>query len=1036
MKGLLIGSGYSISELGDAVVRSLTMGSYGISESGIATLKEILSLDYSAVSQSGYTIAQRKDGKYKMSLTDLEVWGKAVFHELEIRKLSYVGGNYIFSPAGCRIDRVLELTGCWRCFFMAEDADKAGGNMWRAGDLALCEEFDTDKQTKGNRRYWRKVTGVSAEAGCILGNDGTALYDGRKFHYIDLSATDCEEGGDAPQAGDTICCLGNATDTERQNAIQIQTVGDMAPAIIQYEGIKTYTLVGKDKTVISPKGNKFIGEFYAKVGGVSLSVSLDKLADRADDAESRIDDLETGQGEISLKVDANAREYRNLVPSSRMRLHSGGYGVGMRDVALEQGKTYTMSAMGAIDQALADGGGELAVIVYNDAWTWQKKATIKTTAAGAASVTFSDVPEKGVYHVAAYAFHEQPTSGYGNMRPQERGTFTLDCVQIEEGSEATQWTPNEEDAAVSGNLLRRVDEAGWTLAVGTEIQQDAFIADGRHTAVAHLKNDTDSVSFMLSVPTDVEGESVYTLSLWARGTGAFTTHLYPDSVTYAEDNQGHASAASDGTTENTLTTDWRKYTMRLSTKRKAENMLQSAAFSNGFNGWTAVGTWTIDGNSLDNTAAARLTALQGDYGELVQTVKGMAEGAAYTLQLTVIGSVSVFLMGVNPGAVYVDGVKTEPESGYLIALPEASNWTEHVITFKAGLTADMTLRLRSFAAGARIGKPMLSAGHIKSAWRSREDRGETLIPVRLSARSEIYVAAVKLEKNWRATEYTERTLTAAELLPSGIDIYNNKIIATSDTFEVRNQQGDVTTTVTADGQLTAGILSTQNRGEGYLRAEDGMMEVYNPDGQKNIRFGLDKNSGMMVLEYYNNQGTLLYNLGPGGITNKGLQKASLTEYTAERLGTFFNNLKTTPVRFYSDDVYHTADDGCLEIDSQFKSRLMPSASTTAGYEPVSVMGKTQPIYYYQAGRVQTAYAVDEEHGIATEAQAKEADQKWFSSETVCEGGDMSYADNGTYMMQGERLHWGTRKSGLQQLAIYAYYMEDGVRERLEIFVGD
>lgn len=1019
IKGLLIGSRYSISELGDAALRSLTMGNYGISESGIATLKEITSLNFSVVSQSGYAIVRREDGKYKMSLTDLEVWGKAIFHELEIRKLSYVGGNYIFSPAGCTIDVAdTEFTGFTRCFFMAEDSDKAQGNMWRTGDLALCEEFDTDRQTKGNRRYWRKVVGVSTEASCMLDNDGNELYDGRKFHYIDLSTTDCEAGSDMPQAGDALCCLGNAADKERQNAIEIQTVGDMAPAIIQYEGITAYTLADKDKTVISPKGNKFIGKFYAKAGGQELSVEMDR---------------------ISLKADAQAREYRNLVPSSRMRLHSGGYGVGMRDVVLEQDKTYTMSARGTTDQALTDGGGELAVIVYNDAWTWQKRITLKSTATGedTASQTFSDVPEKGVYHVAAYAYHEAETSGYGNMRPQEKGTFTLDYVQIEEGAEATAWTPNEEDAAVVGNLLRRIDEAGWTLAEGTEIQQDAYIADGRHTAVAHLKNDTDSVSFMLATPTDVEGESVYTLSLWARGTGTFTTHLYPDSVAYAEDNQGHGSAVSDGTIENTLATDWRRYIIRLSTKRKAENMLGNTAFKNGFTGWAAVGTWAIDQDSIDGEAAARLTALQGGYGELVQTVEGITKGGTYTLQLTVIGSVGVYLMGVNPEEMYVDGVKTTPTIGYLISLSAASNWTEHVITFKAGAAADMTLRLRSSATGARIGKPMLSAGHMRSAWRSREDRGETLIPVRLSARSEIWVAAVKLEKNWRATEYTERTLTAAELLPSGIDILNNKIIATSDTFEVRNQQGEVTTTVSADGQLTAGILSTQNRGEGYLRAEDGMMEVYNPDGRKNIRFGLDKNSGMMVLEYYNNQGTLLYNLGPGGLTNRGLQTASLDTLTAEHAGTFFNNKQTIgSMTVYSDDVYHTADDGCYVVNSQFRSILVPTAATTAGYQPVSVRKESSQIYYYQAARVQTAYAVDEANGITTEALAKAADQRWFVRKPICEDGTLNLLTSDAQIMDGEKLHWGVRKNGLQQLAIYMYEWYEGERERKEIFVAD
>ena len=1019
LKGLKIGTEYSISETGDATLRSLALGDYGIAEDGDATLRELASGDFSGTAQTGYAVGRREDGKYKMSLTDLEVWGKAIFHELEIRKLSYVGGNYIFSPAGCTLQTVnSQMTGVVRCFFMAEDDEKKSGNMWRVGDLALCEEFDTDKQTAGNRRYWRKVVTVSTEASRMHDADGNTLYDGRKFHFIDLSVTDCEQGSDMPHAGDAICCLGNATDKERQNAIQIQTIGDMAPAIIQYDGVNTYSLQDKDKTVVSPKGNKFIGEFYTKAGGASLATSIDGL---------------------SLKMDAQSREDRNLVPDSRLRLHSSGYGVGIRDVVLEQDTAYTMSARGTTDQKLTDGGGVLAVFAYNDDWSWTKTLKLRSTATGMdeQSVTFSDVPRKGVYHVAAYAYHEAETSGYGNMKPQEDGTFTLDYIQIEKGSAATSWTPNEEDAAVSGNLLRRIDEAGWTIAAGTEMQQDAFVADGRHTAVAHLRNNADNVAFMLTTQTDVEGDSVYVVSLWAKGTGTFTTHLYPDSITYAEDNQGHSSNIPDGTIENTLTDEWRKYTFRLSTKRKAQNMLTDAAFRNGLSSWQAVGTWAVDNDSIDGEAAARLVSLSGGYGEIVQTVPGIAKGARYTVQLNVIGTVQVYLMSVTPSDVYVDGVKTTPTDGYRISLPAASNWTEHTITFVANESSDMVLRLRSYSVGARVGKPMVSLGHLKSAWRSKEASGETLIPVRLGARSEIWVAAVKMEKNWRATEYTERTLTAAELLPAGLDILGNKIIATADNFEVRNQEGEVTTTVTADGQLTAGILSTKNRGEGYLRAEDGMMEVYNADGLKNIRFGLDKNSGMMVLEYYNNQGVLMYNLGPGGLTNKGLQTASLAEYMSEHAGTFFNNMVRYPGgggTYYEDRVYEFADDGCLELMSKFKSQLVPTPSTTAGYEPVSKLGEYKSIYYYQAARVQTAYVIDPDNGIATEALAREADEKWFDKKPICEDGALHLMSSDTQILKGEKLHWGTRENGLQQLAIYMYEYDEGVRDRIEVFI--
>ena len=315
---------------------------------------------------------------------------------------------------------------------------------------------------------------------------------------------------------------------------------------------------------------------------------------------------------------------------------------------------------------------------------------------------------------------------------------------------------------------------------------------------------------------------------------------------------------------------------------------------------------------------------------------------------------------------------------------------------------------------------------------------DTLVLVQLSAGGEVWVAGVKLEKSYRATEYTERTLTAGQLLPVGIDIEAQKIIATADNFVVRNRQGETTTAITADGQLTAGILATMNRGEGYVKAQDGLMEVFNGKGQLNIQFGLDPNSGMMVLSYYDNLGNLLYNLGPGGLENKGLQTASVSTYSAERLGTFFANVIVMGgVTSYDDDVYHTNSDGDNIIDSKFKSQLMPSAATGAGYEPKSRMNQSADIYYYRAARVSNAYVADTANGINTPALAQQADGKWFNRRPLYMNGSLQLITSGVYIEKGEKLHWGTKNNGLNVLAIYVYnyYTDvDGTRERVEVFV--
>ena len=328
LRGIMLGSEYSISELGEAVLKSLTLGKYGITSTGDATLGEIASTDYDADEQRGYGLKKRTDGKYKLSLTDLEIWGKAVFHELEIRKLSYVGGNFVFSPAGSSLYYVEQVEGDWWCYILADDGEKATENLWKEGDLARCKTFNVKTgvyQNVQNKDYWRKVTWVSPNT-YETDNSGKTILAGRKFHLIVLSATDCMTGSDIPAAGDDICCLGSKTQaTERGNAVMINTTGDGAPSFIQYAGINDYKLDGKEVTKLSPSGNIIRGAFYAQNGTKELSIAIDEQGKSLDGLSKTIAELKVEADRISAKVDNVARTYRNLIPDSKVMLRSNGY---------------------------------------------------------------------------------------------------------------------------------------------------------------------------------------------------------------------------------------------------------------------------------------------------------------------------------------------------------------------------------------------------------------------------------------------------------------------------------------------------------------------------------------------------------------------------------------------------------------------------------------------------------------------------------------------------------------------------------------
>ena len=229
---------------------ALTSGK-GIDAEGRAKLLEVLvetirSYDFDTTTETGFGITRRKDGKYQLSITDLIVWGKAAFHELEIRKLIYVGGNMVFSSCGSKIMRVEELADAYRCFFYMDDGTTATTNLWKVGDQARCKVFNIKegKYTGAtNRTYWRLVTAV--------GDD-----------YVDLSKADCEEGSDAPMAEDAIVQFGSRTDTDRMALIYVIVNGDDAPAIIWYDGVNSYTLDKKRTAIISPKQVVFSTKMY------------------------------------------------------------------------------------------------------------------------------------------------------------------------------------------------------------------------------------------------------------------------------------------------------------------------------------------------------------------------------------------------------------------------------------------------------------------------------------------------------------------------------------------------------------------------------------------------------------------------------------------------------------------------------------------------------------------------------------------------------------------------------------------------------
>ena len=189
------------------------------------------------------------EGRSHLITDYLEVRMKAIFEELVIKKTSTIGGKEIISPAGGVVaHKVEEVTvtynnvsqKAYRCYFLAEQEGDAVDNDFSVNDQVRSESFNVRKGTYhkvGNHFYWRLVIGR---------DDEPVELEGKKYHYIDLSDTDCATASDVPAKGDVLSQCGNRTDVERQNCLIFSAVDTYSPSISLYHGINSYSFANKE----------------------------------------------------------------------------------------------------------------------------------------------------------------------------------------------------------------------------------------------------------------------------------------------------------------------------------------------------------------------------------------------------------------------------------------------------------------------------------------------------------------------------------------------------------------------------------------------------------------------------------------------------------------------------------------------------------------------------------------------------------------------------------------------------------------------
>lgn len=200
-------------------------------------------------SENGGSWTPDTEGRSHLITDYLEVRMKAIFEELVVKKTSTIGGKEIISPAGGVVaHKVEEVTvtynnvsqKAYRCYFLAEQEGDSVDNDFAVNDQVRSESFNVRKGTYhkvGNHFYWRLV---------ISRDEDPVELEGKKYHYIDLSDTDCATASDVPAKGDVLSQCGNRTDVERQNCLIFSAVDTYSPSVSLYHGINSYSFANRE----------------------------------------------------------------------------------------------------------------------------------------------------------------------------------------------------------------------------------------------------------------------------------------------------------------------------------------------------------------------------------------------------------------------------------------------------------------------------------------------------------------------------------------------------------------------------------------------------------------------------------------------------------------------------------------------------------------------------------------------------------------------------------------------------------------------
>ena len=296
-------------------------------------------------------------------------------------------------------------------------------------------------------------------------------------------------------------------------------------------------------------------------------------------------------------------------------------------------------------------------------------------------------------------------------------------------------------------------------------------------------------------------------------------------------------------------------------------------------------------------------------------------------------------------------------------------------------------------------------------WRVVGSNLPKYVLIRCNKGTDMYVSQPKLEygatvTEYRATktDYIEDKSVAGKLLDTGIDIEHKQITLTADKTLIRTNDGRQVALFGKDG-LNASLVKAQRLetegAEAAVKIENGMIAVLGRAGVPNIKFGVNSD-GYAVMQYYDNAGNLLYDLGPAGLAKIQIQKASMT--FTEWIDVRGTNLAAPYVKkktYKSSKGTYSLDFDIAETEAG--DRLLFGKYTQPGTLVSKNLGYSNltHLYLYSAPRVDGAIVLDDDsrRGFGNNLDlTKAADGVYFTKEwPLAENGKLTNVATGPYI---------------------------------------